>query len=417
MVKESVSKSEALLWNMVGSLSTAAISVLLLLVVSRFLGNKEADTFSFAYSLGHLFVIIGLFQVRNYQATDVLPKYNFKTYFFVRVITTALMILVILGYLLWNNYDSEKSKIIFLISLTRLIDALSDVFQGFFQQQERLDIAGKSLFYRNCFHILGFTIVLWFSYNLVIALWASVMLSVLAMLLFDLLTVVNYREHLGGNFSLSSCFVLLKETFPLFATGFLIAFIYNQPKYVLDFFMNQGYGVEGLQKDFNILFMPIFVMNLMILFFRPQVTQLAIFEQKGDLLAFNNLKRKIIYLLILLSIGILLLSYWLGLPILGLVFGTDLSKYQIPFMLLMLGGIMSAFAMLFDNLLTILRKQKLLLIPYTIAFFLTIALSERLIFAYGILGASYGFILSMFAWLLSISIIYLILEKKMFKEI
>lgn len=42
----------------------------------------------------------------------------------------------------------------------RVSEALSDVFQGLFQQKERLDIAGKSLFLRNTISTIVFALTL-----------------------------------------------------------------------------------------------------------------------------------------------------------------------------------------------------------------------------------------------------------------
>ena len=52
-------------------------------------------------------------------------------------------------FLLFMNFDKNKSQVIFFVTIYRLSDAISDLFQGLFQQRERLDIAGKSLTYRN----------------------------------------------------------------------------------------------------------------------------------------------------------------------------------------------------------------------------------------------------------------------------
>ncbi|QFZ10476.1 lipopolysaccharide biosynthesis protein, partial [Streptococcus dysgalactiae] len=71
-------------------------------------------------------------------------------------------------------------------------------------------------------------------------------------------------------------FNFLKESFPLFLNGFLIIYIYTQPKYAIETMSHLNKLPLGSQTIFNILFMPAFVMNLMMLFFRPQITQMAI---------------------------------------------------------------------------------------------------------------------------------------------
>ena len=52
-------------------MSSAAVSVVLLFIVTRVLSSVSADLYSFAYAIANLFVIIASFQVRDFQATDI----------------------------------------------------------------------------------------------------------------------------------------------------------------------------------------------------------------------------------------------------------------------------------------------------------------------------------------------------------
>ena len=74
---KNTSQSKNFIWNMAGSISSALISVVLLMIVSRFLSTSDSDVYAYAYSVGNLLVVIGLFQVRNFQATDIGEKYSF----------------------------------------------------------------------------------------------------------------------------------------------------------------------------------------------------------------------------------------------------------------------------------------------------------------------------------------------------
>ena len=53
--------------------------------------------------------------------------------------------------------------------LYRAIDAYSDVFQGYFQQQNRSDLAGKVQFYRSWISILVFGLSLILAKSLMIS--------------------------------------------------------------------------------------------------------------------------------------------------------------------------------------------------------------------------------------------------------
>ncbi|HFI0737793.1 TPA: lipopolysaccharide biosynthesis protein, partial [Streptococcus suis] len=93
------------LWNLLGSVSSALISTLLLLIASRELGATQSDIFSIVYSISQQLIIIGLFQVRNYQATDVSGRISFTDYFFSRIITILLMLLSASVFLFFQEYS------------------------------------------------------------------------------------------------------------------------------------------------------------------------------------------------------------------------------------------------------------------------------------------------------------------------
>ena len=150
-IKTNPSAKEIYFWNLLGNLAASGVSVLYLLIVTRLTSAKVADQFSLANSIGTLWIVIGLFQVRNYQGTDVNQKHSFIGYFQTRLITILAMLVTLYPYLYIvgeGRYSFETILLTFLMILYRMWDAVSDLFQGLFQQRERMDIAGKTMFYR-----------------------------------------------------------------------------------------------------------------------------------------------------------------------------------------------------------------------------------------------------------------------------
>ncbi|HEP7350870.1 TPA: lipopolysaccharide biosynthesis protein, partial [Streptococcus pyogenes] len=54
MINPSKQNQTIFLWNMLGSLSTAVISVILLMVVTRLLTSSDSDIYAFAYSFANM---------------------------------------------------------------------------------------------------------------------------------------------------------------------------------------------------------------------------------------------------------------------------------------------------------------------------------------------------------------------------
>ncbi|MGT2934891.1 lipopolysaccharide biosynthesis protein [Streptococcus castoreus] len=412
----SIQSKKIFLWNMLGSLSTAAISVVLLMVVTRFLTPIDSDNYAFAYSFANMMVVVALFQVRNYQATDINEKYSFSQYLIARLFTCALMLAISVVYLVVTKADSYKSEVIFLVCVYRLTDAFSDLYQGMFQQHERLDIAGKSLTYRNSLIFIVYTAIIWYAKDLILALEAVCLISGAFILFYDLRKSRGFQSvnlcELLQKVTIRKSFHLLKESFPLFLNGFLIIYIYTQPKYSIENLTNLGKIPLGSQTIFNILFMPAFVMNLMMLFFRPHITQMAIALIKGQIREFNKIQVRLFSYLSLFALLVLMGSGLLGLPFLAILYGTDLKEYWIAFMLIMLGGSIGSFATAIDNILTAMRKQKFLLIPYSGGFLFSLLITNPLVKSYHILGASLSFLFTMLFWCgLSIAVYVFIMNR------
>ncbi|CYW88276.1 MATE family efflux transporter [Streptococcus suis] len=412
-----VSPKIIFIWNLLGSVSSAAISIFLLLLVTRLLTELEADIFSFAYAVANLFVIIASFQVRDYQATDVSKKFSFSQYLATRLITITIMLLLALSYIFLSQYEFQKSTCIFLICLYRGSDALSDVFQGLFQQNARLDIAGKSLFLRNSIVILTFGFGLFITNNLLLSLIYLVISSYLFVFFFDVTNLFQFTRIIKEEINLKAIKNILLECLPLFINAFLLVTIYNQPKYALNTFFERGVIGTGVQRDFNILFMPVFSMNILLILFRPMITQLAIYRRAGDYNQFKQYQKRIVKMVVGLAVLVLVGGIVLGIPALNILYGTNLNKYWLSFIITMLGGIASTFATICDNMLTVLRKQKYLVISFAISCLLSILISNPLVEYYGILGAAIAFVSSMWTWFLISLVIYLKLQKHLNWEV
>ncbi|HFI0817563.1 TPA: lipopolysaccharide biosynthesis protein, partial [Streptococcus suis] len=240
------------LWNLLGSVSSALISTLLLLIASRELGASQSDIFSIVYSISQQLIIIGLFQVRNYQATDVSGRISFTDYFFSRIITILLMLLSACVFLFFQKYSLEKTLIYIFIVLYRACDAFSDVYQGQLQQNRRSDLAGKILFFRSIIAIVNFFIILKITESLVITSFGIFLVNALLTIILDIPILRESRITGPIKFeknTISSTFLILKQCFPLFLNGFIITYIFTEPKLVIDQLLSRDFFASGMQRN------------------------------------------------------------------------------------------------------------------------------------------------------------------------
>ncbi|HFI0346023.1 TPA: lipopolysaccharide biosynthesis protein [Streptococcus suis] len=401
-------------WNMLGTISSTAVSIILLLIVSRLASPSIADSFSIAFTLGQQFLVIGLFGVRNFQATDVNESYSFSAYLLSRIITILFMIISSILYLNLAGFTDEKYWTIIFMVLYRSCDALSDVYQGEFQQKQRSDIAGKVLFYRSLLTIIVFILFLLATDNL---LFATVSLFLVNLMLSYFLDIRYYRLNFSKkSFEYSSSWQdgwnILKLCLTLFISSFIINYIFNLPKIIIDNYISIGHLGEGLQRDFNILFMPTFVLNLLLMLLRPMLTEISIFLHKGQMSAYKRQVTKIFGALVCLHLLVLVGGYFLGIPVLSFIFGVNLSPYLLSFMILLVGAGLNVYSVMIDNVLTIHRKQYYLLFSTILAFIFSSAITKVLISKFAILGASISFTLTMLVYFLSSLLVYYLVNRK-----
>ncbi|WP_204355536.1 lipopolysaccharide biosynthesis protein [Streptococcus intermedius] len=398
------------IWNMLGTVSSSLISVVLLLLASRFLSSGDSDVFSIAYALGQQFFVLGYFQVRNLQSTDIKEKYSFASYHNTRLFTVFLMLVTSLFYVIWQSYDIYKSSIIFLLVLYRALDAYSDVFQGFFQQKNRSDLAGKIQFYRSWLCMLIFAFILLFTKSLLLA---SLMICFINLALTLPLDFGYYRYYFYDVPMIPFLFKdrskvvsILKNSFPLFFNGFLLAYIYNEPKIAIDQLLTNGILPTGMQRDFNVLFMPVFVLSLLFFILRPLTTQLSIYWSEKKYSFFFKQVRLLFLVMVVLGLMIVVLGYLIGTEILGAVYGIQLQIYKVPFTLLLIGGILNVLALVVDIIMTIFRKQHYLMIAYMLTFIVSKVITLPFIRNQNLIGAANSFLISMMIFFVTSLTIY-----------
>lgn len=419
---QNVSTEKIYLWNLIGNLAFSGSSVLFTLIVTRLTSPIEADSFSLAYGIAAILVVVGMFQVRSYQATDVSFRHSFTSYFLARCISLTLMVLVFFPYLSISKIDlneREKVAIIALYVLFRMCEAISDLFQGLFQQHERLDIAGKSMTIRYTFSTIFLFILLYTTRSLVSSLTLLVVLNFLFVMGYDFVKARSFERINFSSIEFKSLLVdacsILKNCIPLFISGFLLAYIFNEPRIAIDMEIRLGHLIEGTQRDYNILFMPVFFMSLFILILRPLTTQLAIFWKDKEYKRFDGIIVKLLVIILGLGFVLTLVAYFIGTPILSVVFGLDLNRYKETLAILVFSGILYSIGIVFGDVMTVLRRQSYLLPVYLLMFVASKLTNLQFVQRSGLFGASLSFLLVMVVYFIGTIVSYWIarrLERK-----
>ena len=371
----------AVIWNAVSACLTSFQTMLLLMVLTRFGTAEHSGYFVMAYTVANLMMNIGKFGMRQYQVTDAGEKYSFRTYVASRVCSVSLMGLALCIYLLWgllfNGYSAEKAAVVALISLFRGVEAAEDVFHGRMQQQGRLDIASKILAFRNAVFILGFAIIYLLTRNLLLTAAVNTAVTVLLALLLNRAVLPDFRDAKPQPTNQTARTVpwpLLRECLPLCLTMVTYMYLGNAPKYIVD-----GLVSEAVQTRFNIVIMPAFVVSLLCTFiFNPVLKKIGVLWQNQDIPALRKLTRKLVLAPVAVDAVVLLGGYFLGIPILSLVYKVDLDGYRPLLVIFLLASGTVAMLNLFVALLTAMRRQRHLLYAYAASSLLLLFTGRKL---------------------------------------
>ena len=371
------------LWNTLGSVMNAAASVVLLLVTTRVLGSYWGGVFSIAYAVGQQFQTLGAFEMRPMQSTDVEKEHAFSTYLASRILTTFCMVGCIVGYALLSTDIAEEFLLIVLIAGLKIFDVLEDVFHGAFQQNGRLDVAGKAFFFRSLVTTVVFIAALVLSKSLSATCIITIIISAIALVGLNLPPAKQLLAP-PGRFDVRDMFRLLGSCLPLFAGAFLAMYLSNAPKFGLD-----AYMVKDFQAYYSALFMPALVINLLSAFvFRPLLTRLAVDWIKRETSVFLGTIVKGLLWVGVASAGVAVLAFFLGVPVLSFLFGLDLSPYRAELMVLVLGGAFNAASIVVYYGLVVMRMQVFVLAGYGCAAAFAYVLGGNLVQAFGIMDAS-----------------------------
>ena len=407
----SISKKNVL-WNMIGTTFNAFNSLFFMMIVTRINGLKSSGVFTLAFSLACLLCLIGGYEGRVYQVTDVKNEYSDIEYIVHRVLTCVIMMVVVIFYGFIMKYDAYKFIITISLCLMKCFEVFSDVFYGVLQKDDKLYIVGISLFLKSIFSVVSFIVIDLITKNLLVSCLILDLVWLVLFLVYDL--PKSKRIIQKDSYSFSNVLRLFKTGFFSFAILFLSVYLVNAQKYALD-----GVIEESLQAIFGMILMPATIISLAGQYLlQPILNTMANLYSNGEKKEFNKIVFKALLLIVAFGIVCIIGAYVLGIPVLNILYSVHINDYKLHLLIIIFGAILYSMSTLLSAALTTVRYTFVQFIVFSISSIIALVISQILIGQFSIYGAAIAYLITMACQFILYVIIYFVIMKKIdFKEV
>ncbi len=378
-----------LFFNTAGSLLFYFCQSAIPILVLALAGAEANGLLATAMTISNVALSAASFGMRTFQVSDLEGKYSDRTYLFSRYITLLGALLGCIGFSLANSYSGQQRWIILLYTGYRLVESWSDVWHGYLQKAERMDIVGISFGVRGLLTAGVIVVGLLLTSNLIPVLAVLFVANAVYVLAVDI-PLARKRADLAKRQG-PGPWVLLAECLPLAACAFLNTAIPSVPRYFCERLL--GSTVMGY---FSSIFLPVAVLQVAVLYlFVPFITTFArLWAERQRLAYYKGLAILVAGLAVLWvagSLGAALLGRW-GLHL--LYPSTPALLDYVPLLQpLVLATVCTVLSSVLIHLLTIARAMKALLAGNLAGCLVALAVSSPLIARFGIYGAAYATIL------------------------
>ncbi len=379
-------EKDSFIWNMIGSMLVAFQSVIILMVLTRTVGIVEAGIFTLAFASANLLMTIGKYGIRFFQVSDVKNEYDFSEYLTARYISTTIMIAISIIYVLYvgqtYQYTTNKSLIIIWMCLFKSLDAIEDVYCGLYQKAGRLDVASKVMSLRVIVAILTYCVLTAVLRDQLLALIITTISSAIFLILLLRWTYPPFKtENIQPKKRIRK---LLFVGTPLFIGMFLPMYIGNAPKYAIDALLS-----DEIQAHYGFIAMPVFVIGLLNGFiFNPMIYKISVMWNNREMKKFRKSILQQAAIIFGITVVCIIGAYFLGIPVLSILYNTDLSPYKTDLLILLLGGGFFGLSGFLNTVLTIIRFQNSLAVGYGIVALFALFFSNQIVSGHGVAGAS-----------------------------
>lgn len=390
-------------WTFVGNVIFNVCQWGTLIILSKLGSPDMVGLYALALAIQAPVMMFAGLQMRIVQATDAKNEYEFGHYFALRIFTTSLAFLTISAIAVVSDYSIGQRIVILVIALAKVFEAMSDVFYGLFQKQERLDKAAISLMLRGPLSLVFFSLGIYITNSVLGGVLGLVVSGALILILYDVrnskimmraITINDtgsdlYLKALKPRWEYKTLLKLAWLILPLGFASLLVSLTANIPRYFLEFYGGvTALGIFAALDYFRRVGQ--LIIQALGQATTPRLSQYYA-AQNGR--GFTKLFIRLVMIGLALGIAGVLVTIAIGKPLVTLMYTPEYAQQDI-FILIMIAAGLSYVASFLRQSLTAVRRLKIQLVLKAIDVTSLIVFCWILIPVYGMRGAATAMIIS-----------------------
>jgi O-antigen/teichoic acid export membrane protein len=377
-------------WTFLGNIIFAAAQWGMLVVVAKLGSPEKVGQLALGLAVTAPIMLFSNLQLRSVQATDAKREYDFSHYLHLRIITTILALVVIVGVAVLANYRPESAWVIVLVGVAKSFESFSDVMYGLFQQRERMDRIALSLMLRGPLALVGLGIGMALTDSVVGGALGMAVSWLLVMIFYDIRNTRRLLKSEGEEAEILGSgwdFTVLKRltwlSLPLGFTMMMNSLGVNIPRYFIE--AHQGERELGFFAAMAYLIVAGNIITLALgQSVSPRLSQYYAANKRRD---FAVLFLKLCGIGLVLGLGGIFVAVVAGRPLLTLLYDAEYAKEVDVFTGLMVVAAINYLASFMGFAITAARYFKIQAPQFVLITLVTLGASYALIPSRGLEGA------------------------------
>lgn len=387
-------------WNLAGNVVYAGCQWGILVVLAKLTSPEMVGRFALGLAVTAPIIMLSQLQLRGVQATDAKDEYTFEHYLGLRLVTTALALIIIVGVVWLGDYSLNTGLVIMAVGLSKAFESISDVYYGLMQRHERMDRIAKSQMIKGPLSLVVLGLIVLLTENV---LWGVIGLAAtwcLLLLTYDLRNAtLTLKEFRRGQDNACSEKIL---TFPDFRTRNLLHLTWlalplgivmalgslttNIPRY----FIESSWGMSQLGIFAALAYLVIAGNTLVSAMGQSVVPRLAKYYAAHDISQYKRLLVRMLCIGLILGTGGVIVALLAGRPILSVVYRAEYAAHNLVFVWLMVAAGVSYIASLLGYGMTAARYFRVQLPLFIAVTATTYVASFLLIRRFDLTGAAFA---------------------------